>query len=370
MRAARVQRAAAHRLPDRTLDQFGLAGQRRLVQHRRTRLDQPIHRQHLTRADDHEIPDGDLIHRHLGDQVADPPARGARRPFQQRPQIPGGAPLRGGVQRPAGRQHHRDQRTRQVLAHRQRAQQGQDRDQVDTERPPQQRRHHPAHRRDDRGDRRRSPQGVGPPARPGHPRHPARHQQGHRRDEQRRLEPPPHARQHSPPGPRGRPDEASPLDTGLSSVAIGPAPTVHHNHPHHRPDSARAGYLASPADGPAHRGPRSGGRRRRTARAGHDCPRMTGPGPHPHRIDFLRRTVPVDQQLVLLALKPASSAPPKTVAYGESVKTVQRRPGHATAAADPGHLLAPPARLRRPDVRRRGRRVGPVPPACPDKGSA
>ena len=33
------------------------------------------------------------------------------------------------------------------------------------------------------------------------------------------------------PGPRTRPDEASPLDTGLSSVAIGPAPTVNHTIP-------------------------------------------------------------------------------------------------------------------------------------------
>ena len=239
-RAARVQRAAAHRLPDRALDQLGLAGQRRLVQHRRTRLDQPVHRQHLARADDHEIPDGDLVDRHLGDDVADPPARGARRPFQQRPQIPRGAPLRGGVQRPAGRQHHRDQRTRQVLAHRQRAEQGEDGDQVDAERPPQQRRHHPARRRDDRGDGRRSPQRVGPPARPGQPRHAACRQQRHRRHEQRGLEPPPR-QSTSPPNRDRRPDEASPLDTDLSSVAIGPVPTVTPHPPNHRPGPAWAG---------------------------------------------------------------------------------------------------------------------------------
>ena len=53
--------------------------------------------------------------------------------LEQRPQIPRRPPLRGTLQRPAGRHHHRDQRTGQVLPNRERAHQRQDREQTGTD---------------------------------------------------------------------------------------------------------------------------------------------------------------------------------------------------------------------------------------------
>ena len=129
-RAAGINHAAAHRFLRRPLHRAGLAGQRRLIQHRHPARDGAIDRYHVTGRDQQQVARCDRIERHLLQRPAAVPAGGPGRPLQQRAQIAARPPGRPRFQRPAAGQHHADHRGGQQLPHRQRADQRQQGDDI------------------------------------------------------------------------------------------------------------------------------------------------------------------------------------------------------------------------------------------------
>ena len=121
----------------------------------------------------------------------DPAARGPRRVLQQGAQVAGGPPLGGGLQGPPGGQHDRDQRPGEVLPDRQRADEGDNGEQVDPGAAPAQRGDHPrqgGHHREQRAD---DPAPVGEPVGAEELREQPGEEGAKRDDQQPRLQPPP-----------------------------------------------------------------------------------------------------------------------------------------------------------------------------------
>ena len=113
---ARVRRPAANRGASLACDGQGFACQGRLVQHRLRAGDEPVDGDDLAVTDENVVAGGDVVHRHLLDELAHPSMRNSRCSRDQRPEL---APRSagGGILEsvPTG-EHESDDRPCQVLA--------------------------------------------------------------------------------------------------------------------------------------------------------------------------------------------------------------------------------------------------------------
>lgn len=107
---AGIRHSTADVLTDSLLEGQRLASQRGLVEDTRCRQP-PIDRHHLSGRDDKAVTDDDVINGYLAELAADPLARSARAALQQQPEITARAALGTGLEQPAARQHHGDDRT-------------------------------------------------------------------------------------------------------------------------------------------------------------------------------------------------------------------------------------------------------------------
>jgi len=153
-----VGRAAAHAVAALASDESGFAGERRLIEHGRFRRDHAINGQDVAVLYQQGVPadhigGGDRLDRTVPQAVGNP-----RRALEQRREFAFGPAAGVLLERLARRQHQADDRAREVLAERERADNRQQRYDVDICRPPPD--------RSDGGDEQR-PQGGDPGEREG-----------------------------------------------------------------------------------------------------------------------------------------------------------------------------------------------------------
>ena len=170
--------------------QAGLTGQRGLIENRGDRGDRAVDRHDVTRRHQQEIASRDGVERHDLDIAVPVSAGGARRPVQQCAQIVPRAQCRPGLQGPAAGQHHADHRGGQQLAHRDRARQRQQRDQVHPEPPAADAVDGRPHRVGETEPRRHQPARVRAPGRPRQQGQSAARQPGSGHDQQEHRRPP------------------------------------------------------------------------------------------------------------------------------------------------------------------------------------
>ena len=132
-RAAGVHHAAADKVPGGALHRAWFAGQRRLIQDGGHGGQGAVDRYQVAGGDQQQVAGHDGVQRHGLDRAAGVTPRGPWRTFQQGSQVTLSAPSRPRLQGPPARQHDADHRRGQQFAHRDRAQEGQQRDDIDPE---------------------------------------------------------------------------------------------------------------------------------------------------------------------------------------------------------------------------------------------
>ncbi|HEU0278108.1 MAG TPA: hypothetical protein VFQ95_09840 [Rhodanobacteraceae bacterium] len=177
---AGVHRAAAQQRAAMIGVRHGLAGQRRLVEHRPVDREPSIHRDHLAVPHQQAVARLHCVDRKLRQRVIAVHLNRARRARHQCRHRTPGAPLGKAFQQIAGRQHQRDHACGEALVQRQRARNRQQRQQIQPGLTPPQRHQHPPSRQDRRGRAGRNPRPVGGATRSDRPQR-AANQKTHQR---------------------------------------------------------------------------------------------------------------------------------------------------------------------------------------------
>ena len=181
-----VDRSAPHRIRSWMFDRQRLAGECRFVDHRHRGFDEPVDGQHLAGPHEQQIPGLDVRQCRFGQGALHVAVHGPGRAIDQRPEVPLGTSAGSGLDHATAGQHHRDDRSGEVLADGERTEQRQDRDHVDAESTFAGRARHPEQGRADSGHGGRGPHhvpgavlaGSGQRASRGEPRERDREQRG------------------------------------------------------------------------------------------------------------------------------------------------------------------------------------------------